>query len=81
MNAANDNWPLVLTRQQAADMCNICVSTLDRWVAQQILPGPISGTRRWSRDAIVRAVSGDGASITSHDDASPFDEWKRTHAH
>jgi hypothetical protein len=43
--AANDNWPLVLTRQQGADMCRISASTFDVWVRKEILPGPIRGTR------------------------------------
>jgi hypothetical protein len=29
---ANDNWPLVLTRPEVAEMCRISVATFDAWV-------------------------------------------------
>jgi hypothetical protein len=51
---ANDNWPIVLTRPAAAAMCRIGVST---WVRKGILPGPMHGTRRWSRIAIEQTLS------------------------
>lgn len=73
MKAANDNWPLVLTRPQAADMCRISVSTFDVWVRKGTLPGPIPGTRRWSRVAIERALSGGTASADPSQ--SPFEQW------
>jgi predicted DNA-binding transcriptional regulator AlpA len=44
-NVANDNWPLVLTRSQAAAVIGISVSTFDGWVRKGILPAPIAGTR------------------------------------
>ena len=43
MQAANDNWPLVLTRPQAAEMCQISMSTFDVWVRKGTLPRPIRG--------------------------------------
>jgi predicted DNA-binding transcriptional regulator AlpA len=54
-NVANDNWPLVLTRSQAAAVIGISVSTFDGWVRKGILPAPIAGTRRWSRVTIEGA--------------------------
>jgi hypothetical protein len=80
MKAANDNWPLVLTREQAAATCSVSVQTFDSWVRKGILPGSISGTRRWSRIAVERSLSGD--SITSPIDVqhSAFEEWKLGHA-
>jgi predicted DNA-binding transcriptional regulator AlpA len=78
MQAANDNWPLVLTRAEVAEMCRISVSTFDVWVRKGTLPRPIPGTRRWSRVAIERALSGGVAkAVTSQ---SPFEEWRRARA-
>jgi hypothetical protein len=76
--AANDNWPLVLTRQQSADMCRISTSTFDAWVRKKILPGAIRGTRRWSRIAIERALAGEAA--TAEPLRSPFEQWNRASA-
>jgi predicted DNA-binding transcriptional regulator AlpA len=76
--AANDNWPLVLTRQQCADMCRISTSTFDAWVRKKILPGPIRGTRRWSRIAIEHALAGEAA--TAEPLRSPFEQWSRASA-
>jgi hypothetical protein len=78
--AANDNWPIVLTRSEAATMCSISLSTFDMWVSKGILPGPISGTRRWSRVAICRALANGLIERPIVTDHSPFDEWKRANA-
>ena len=72
---ANDNWPPVLTRRQAAEMCNISAQTFDSWVRKGILPGAIPGTRRWSRVAIERYLAYGNASSAS-DQLSPFTRWK-----
>lgn len=76
---ANDNWPPVLTRCEAAKMCTISVQTFDSWVRKGVLPGPIPGTRRWSRYAIERCLAGDAPS--ANDQPSPFEQWKHGHAH
>lgn len=76
---ANDNWPPVLTRCEAAKMCAISVQTFDSWGRKGILPGPIPGTRRWSRDAIERHLASGAPS--ANDQPSPFEEWKQGNAH
>jgi len=78
---ADDNWPTVLTRPEAAEMCRISVQTFDTWVRKAILPGPIPGTRRWSRIAIERALAGDVVASTADIRPSPFEQWKRRNAH
>jgi hypothetical protein len=78
---ANDNWPLVLTRREAAEMSAISVQTFDVWVRKGILPGPIAGTRRWSRVTIEVALSGGHVAVPSESDQSPFQQWKRHNAH
>jgi len=78
---ANDNWPPVLTRCEAAEMCRISVSTFDSWVRKGILPGPIPGTRRWSRVAIERRLEGGVAESSATDQPSPFEQWKCGNAH
>jgi predicted DNA-binding transcriptional regulator AlpA len=79
--SADDNWPLVLTRPEAAKMCGISVQTFDAWVRKEILPGPIPGTRRWSRIAIERKLAGDVVPSFANDQLSPFAQWKRDNAH
>ncbi|MFZ3337516.1 MAG: hypothetical protein WCA26_13730 [Xanthobacteraceae bacterium] len=78
---ANDNWPLVLTRREAAKMCRISLQAFDLWVRNGILPGPIRGTRRWSRDAIKLSLAGGAVSSFANNQSSPFEQWKRGNAH
>jgi hypothetical protein len=73
--------PLVLTRGQAAGMCGISVHTFDQWVRKNVVPPPIRGTRRWSRVAIERALEGVPSPQPAGIEASPFEQWKRSHAH
>jgi hypothetical protein len=78
---ANDNWPAVLTRREAAKMCAISVHTFDSWVRKGILPGPIPGTRRWSRDAIHSRLTKEDVALLANDQLSAFERWKRDDAH
>jgi predicted DNA-binding transcriptional regulator AlpA len=78
---ANDNWPLVMTRREATKMCRISVQTFDAWVRKGILPGPIPGTRRWSRSAIEQHLGGVISASPANDQFSPFEQWKRGNAH
>ncbi len=79
MNHANDNYPPVLTRSQAAAMCQLTPAGFDVWVRKRIVPAAIEGTRRWSRDAILRALS--GADAIGVDAAlSPFEQWEAENA-
>jgi hypothetical protein len=78
---ANDNWHPVLTRREAANMCRISLQTFDSWVRKGILPGPIAGTRRWSRSAIERRLEGQVVGGSATEQLSPFERWKRGNAH
>lgn len=80
MQAANDNVPLALTRKQAASMCGLSLSGFDSWVRRGIVPGPITGTRRWSRCALETVLSGAIVGTSANDNISPFEDWKRKHA-
>jgi hypothetical protein len=73
-------WPPVLTRPEGAKMCGISIKTFDTWVRKGILPGPIAGTRRWSRGAMERRLAGEIAAQSTADQSSPFEQWKRDHA-
>jgi hypothetical protein len=73
----DDNWPLVLTRGEGAKMCQISVQSFDTWVRKGILPGPIAGTRRWSREAIKRRLADQAVVPSATDQSSPFEQWKR----
>ena len=78
---ANNNWPLLLRRCEVAEMCGISVQTFDSWVRKEILPGPIPGTRRWSRSVIERSLGGGVIEPFANDQFSPFEQWKRGNAH
>lgn len=74
MKPSNDNYPMVLKRSQAADMCQLTPAGFDVWVRKGIVPTAIAGTRRWSRDAIRRALSGGG--IAQNDNGAPMDAFE-----
>lgn len=74
MNPANDNYPPVLLRAEAAALCRVTVSGFDSWVRKGIVPPPITGTRRWSRDAILARLSGGGADVDA--ELSPYEKQK-----
>jgi len=76
---ANDNWPPILTRSEAAAMCRLTPTGFSSWVRRGIVPGPIPGTRRWSRAAIETSLSGEGT--TTAVEQSPFEAWKAGRAH
>jgi hypothetical protein len=78
MHAVNDNYPLILTRTQAAEMCCLTPSGFDSWVRKGLVPGPLAGTRRWSRDAIRDAVNGKAVEVDVEED--PYLKWKAEHA-
>jgi predicted DNA-binding transcriptional regulator AlpA len=72
---------LALTRREAAELCRISVQTFDTWVRRGILPGPITGTRRWSRREIEQRLAGEVATPLATTPVSSFEQWKRDHAH
>jgi len=74
-----DNYPPILTRPEAAALCRLSLSGFDAWVRKGIVPPAITGTRRWSRDAILKAVNGSGA-IGVDVGLSPFELWKAENA-
>lgn len=69
---------LALTRQQAAELCNLTPSGFDSWVRRGILPGPVAGTRRWSVAALQRALS--GAAKEDDDPEAVFARWEQSRA-
>lgn len=76
MRADNDNYPAVLTRSLAAEMCQLTPSGFDGWVRRGIVPPPIMGTRRWSRDAILKAIAGTAIDVA----VDPFEQWEAENA-
>ena len=71
--------PRGLSREQAAAYCGCeTVEAFDGWVRKGIVPGPISGTHRWDRRAIDRAL--DRRSGLLSDAGSSIDEWLAEHA-
>ena len=69
---------LALTREQAAELCGLTPAGFDVWVRKGIVPGPLAGTRRWSRAELERAL---GGGIPANDDAEDaYRRWKESHA-
>lgn len=72
---------LALTRAQAAALCELTPSGFDVWVRKGIVPGPIKGTRRWSRTALDRALGGiDKRGGDADDPEAIFDQWLKANA-
>ncbi len=69
---------LTITRREAAALCSLSVTGFDSWVRRGIVPGPVPGTRRWSRAAIERALTGGAAA--AGDPESVFERWEKSHA-
>jgi hypothetical protein len=71
--------PLALSREQAAELCGLSPSGFDVWVRKGIVPGPIKGTRRWSRPALEAALGSEG--VPANDDAeAAYRRWKESRA-
>jgi hypothetical protein len=72
--------PRGLSRRQAAEYCGCgSLPTFDGWVRRGILPGPITGTRRWDRKAIDVAL--DRASgLEAKSVESEYAKWKTARA-
>jgi hypothetical protein len=62
-------------------MCRISLATFSAWVRKGILPGPLPGTRRWSRLAIERALAQGSAPAPELAPLSAFEQWRRDNAH
>lgn len=73
---------LILTRREAAGLLGISPSTFDNWVRKGIAPSPISGTKRWSKAAIERAMSGvatEATAANANDPDAIYEALKRQH--
>lgn len=71
--------PRCLSRRQAAEYCGCgSLSTFDDWVRRGIVPGPITGTRRWDRKAIDAALDKRSGLLAGKiTDRDPFVVWER----
>jgi hypothetical protein len=69
---------LTLTRSEAAELCHLTPSGFDSWVKRGIVPGPLPGTRRWSRAALTNALNGGAAD--RREPESVFERWKQANA-
>jgi len=67
---------LALTRDEAAELCGLSPSGFDVWVRKGIVPGPVKGTRRWSRAALERSLGGEVAANDDAEDA--YRRWKES---
>lgn len=70
--------PLTLTRAEAAELCSLTPSGFDSWVRRGIIPGPVPGTRRWSRAALEHALG--GAATNDDDPEDAYRRWKESRA-
>lgn len=72
--------PRLLTRQQAADYCNLSPSAFSSWVRSGKLPHPLPGTTRWDLKAIDLALDKLSGLHTQTEPSSPLDEWREKRA-
>jgi len=70
-----DALPLTLTRAQAAKLCGLSPPGFDAWVRKGIVPPPIPGTHRWSKEALRAALAGKPDAVVVELD--PFEQWLR----
>lgn len=48
--------PRGLTREDAAAYCGVTPWTFDEWRRNELVPGPMPGTKRWDRKALDLAL-------------------------
>jgi hypothetical protein len=73
--------PRLLTRQQAAEYCNLSPSSFSNWVRLGKLPHTLPGTARWDLKAIDVALDKlSGLLIQTEASSSPLDEWREKRA-
>lgn len=71
---------LTVTRTEAASLCGLSPSGFDVWVRKGIVPGPVKGTRRWSRAALERALAGVERTGNADDPEAIFADWLKANA-
>lgn len=73
--------PRLLSRQQAADYCNLSPSSFSNWVRLGKLPPPLPGTTRWDLKAIDVALDKlSDLHVETETSSSPLDEWREKRA-
>lgn len=68
--------PRLIGRKEAAAYLGIAESTFSLWVAQDKMPPPVPGTRKWDKraiDARLDEISG----LTRESDEDDFDRMQR----
>lgn len=64
--------PLLLTKAQVAEVCSVAPASIPALMKKGVIPRPIPGTRRWSRDhlqehLLQRSKGGQDARSEDHD--------------
>ncbi|GEP06867.1 hypothetical protein [Methylobacterium oxalidis] len=71
--------PRGLTREQAAEYCGCeSMAAFDDWVRRGIVPRAMTGTTRWDRKAIDRALDRRSGLLETAE--ASFEEWAASHA-
>lgn len=66
--------PRGLTRTEAAAYLGLSPATFDAWQRRGLVPGPLTGTKRWDKNAIDAAL--DRASgLAQHGRTTAYDDW------
>src|SRR5262245_27276058 len=63
-----------LSRTALAQLLGVSPGTISRWVKVGVIPGPLPGTRRYAREAVIDRLR-HGASVPHALPSSPFDQW------
>jgi hypothetical protein len=67
--------PRLLTRKQAMAYLALGTASFKAWIEQGLIPGPLTGTRRWDRLAIDAALNrASGLNATTN--MSSLDQWR-----
>ena len=72
--------PRLATRAEAAAYLALSTAGFDDWIRRGIIPGPISGTRRWDRFAIDAALDRASRISSSTEKENDYAAWKKAHA-
>jgi excisionase family DNA binding protein len=63
-----------LSRTELARLLGVSPETVSRWAKARIIPGPLPGTRRYAREAVIDRLRY-GAGPSHAVALSPFDAW------
>jgi excisionase family DNA binding protein len=79
---ANDNEPRrLMTKTAAAKYCGVSAPTFRKWVAEGLVPGPVTRLKRFDRQALDKHLDRlSGLDLKSDPVENDLDKWIRENA-